>query len=150
MRDSRRHIRHLVALLQSRLPLPARAGASLVATARAACSNPRLSPRCSVTQIYDAGDQLGLMCRLEFKDRADAATIFVASIMQLSFDRKCSISHEILAYQKWRRETRVVTNPVAESLDDIAKVGIVSEASGRRRSSAFRAGAQIGAAGGAP
>lgn len=116
MGDLRHDIRHLIASLQRRLPLPARVATPL-ATVRAGSSNAKRSSRCLVTQIYDAGDRLGLMCQLQFEDKADETAIFVASIMRLSFDRKCSISRELAAYQKLRRERCVAASAVAGRFD---------------------------------
>lgn len=116
MRQSRRDIHRLIVLLQRHLPLSARAAAPLVASVRAAASNATFSSRCSVTQIYDAGDQLGLMCQLQFKDKGIEPSVFVASIMKLSFDRKSPVWRDIAAYQRTRREYAALSDAAAESV----------------------------------
>jgi hypothetical protein len=91
-----------VFLLRRRLPLRARVGAGIVARARRS-AGARLPSRCSVIQIYDGGDDRGLLRRLEFADtRADSA-ILVAPITELSFDRGSPVFRAIAAYQKSRR-----------------------------------------------
>ena len=55
---------------------------------------------CSVTWISYAGDERGIMCRVE-ADMANAAAV-VASITHLRFDPRLPLSREITAYQKHR------------------------------------------------
>ncbi|PWB83146.1 MAG: hypothetical protein C3F11_08125 [Methylocystaceae bacterium] len=47
------------------------------------------------------------MCHLEFEGKSVTPAIFVASIMQLNFDREHPASVEIFAYKKMRKESGV-------------------------------------------
>jgi hypothetical protein len=103
-RDARAsgHSDQFLFLLRRHLPLRARAGARIVAKARAGAGAP-LSSHCSVIQVYDAGDAMGLLCHLEFADHKAGSAILVAPIAELSFDRGSPVFREIAAYQKSRR-----------------------------------------------
>jgi hypothetical protein len=83
------------------LPLPDGAAAPLVTILPGAFST---SSRCMVTQVFDAGDRLGLMRQLEFDDETRRSTAFVASFTQLSVDRKLSLHRDIATCRKSRRE----------------------------------------------
>jgi hypothetical protein len=87
--------RSVVSLLRRFLPLKAR----LLAKTRGAAESKR-PLRCSVTQVFDAGEDMGVMCQLQL---ADADSIVVAPITQLGFDRSGPAFREIVAYQRFRR-----------------------------------------------
>src|SRR3954451_15500713 len=55
---------------------------------------------CSVTWISYAGDEGGIVCRLEAA--AETAEAVFASITHLRFDPRLSLTREIVAYQKHR------------------------------------------------
>lgn len=114
MRDRRYDARRLFALLQRHLPLSVRAAAPLVASLPAASST---SSRCVVTQVFDAGDRLGLMCRLEFDDETRRSTVVVASLTQLNFDRKLPLYRDIAAYRKNRRERACLFDELADAVE---------------------------------
>ncbi|WP_003614400.1 MULTISPECIES: hypothetical protein [Methylosinus] len=84
-------------LLRRHLPLRARAGGRIVAKAHGSAS------RCTVIQVYDAGESQGLLCHLEFADQKAGSRVLVAPITDLSFDRGSPVFREIVAYQKSRR-----------------------------------------------
>ena len=60
-----------------------------------------LPPRCQITWIHDAGDEGGIVCKLDFGTEDDRA-VFVVSITYLTFDRRLPLAREIAAYQKHR------------------------------------------------
>jgi hypothetical protein len=60
-----------------------------------------LSPRCQITEIYYAGDEGGILCKLDFGTE-DADPVFFVSITHLTFDRRLPLAREIAAYQKHR------------------------------------------------
>jgi hypothetical protein len=55
---------------------------------------------CSVTWISYAGDEGGIMCRLD--TGADTANAVFTSITHLRFDPRLPLAREIVAYQKHR------------------------------------------------
>src|SRR4051812_19144910 len=60
-----------------------------------------LSPRCQITGIHYAGDEGGILCKLDFGTE-DADPVFFVSITHLTFDRRLPLAREIAAYQKHR------------------------------------------------
>ena len=60
-----------------------------------------LSPRCQITWIYYAGDEGGILCKLDF-GQEDTDQAFFVSITHLTFDRRLPLAREIAAYQKHR------------------------------------------------
>ena len=60
-----------------------------------------LSPRCQITEIYYAGDEGGILCKLDF-GQEDTDQAFFVSITHLTFDRRLPLAREIAAYQKHR------------------------------------------------
>ena len=91
----------LFAGLKASLPLPARPTAEALKTLRQ--QSPVLDfPRdCSITEIYYAGDEGGILCTLDFGlDHGKEVTI--VSIAHLRFDRNAPLSREIARYQRHR------------------------------------------------
>jgi hypothetical protein len=93
--DRRCDGRGLVSLLRQFLPLKAR----LLAKRRDG-ADARRPLRCAVTQVFDAGEDMGVMCQLQW---VDGESIIVAPITQLGFDRGEPAFREIAAYQRRRR-----------------------------------------------
>lgn len=89
----------LVTLLQRHLPLRAR----MAAKARGAAAESKRPSPCSVTQVFDAGGEIGLVCQLQVADARASSAIVLAPITQLSFDRGSPVFREIILYQKRRR-----------------------------------------------
>ncbi len=76
-------------------------------TASIAASRRRASDRrCTVTNVFDAGDAFGLMRQVEVGDGADPA-IFVGRIAEPAFDRRLPIAREIANSRRRRAQTHI-------------------------------------------
>ncbi|HEY1933190.1 MAG TPA: hypothetical protein VGG99_14345 [Acetobacteraceae bacterium] len=100
MIDNPAQMEHLLARLQTALPLPARLTPEIAARLREQSSASVVPQTCSITLVSYAGDEGGIMCGLDFgSDAKDAA---FASITHLRFDPRLPLAREIAAYQKHR------------------------------------------------
>ena len=90
-----------MAKLKAALPLPAMVTPPMMAQLQEQAPGLDLSPRCQITQIHYAGDEGGIVCKLDFGTEDDRAA-FVVSITHLTFDRRLPLAREIAAYQKHR------------------------------------------------
>ena len=88
----------LLAQLQAALPLPARATPELVAILKTQNIADAAS-MANLTAVNYAGDEGGIMCRLEIPPNENAV---YASITHLRFDTRLPVAREITAYQKHR------------------------------------------------
>ena len=101
MIDNPLQVELLIAKLKAALPLPATATPPLLAQVQEQAPDLDLSSRCQVTGIHYAGDEGGIVCKLDFgTENADKA--FFVSITHLAFDRRLPLAREIAAYQKHR------------------------------------------------
>ena len=91
----------LMAKLKAALPLPALATPPMLAQLREQAPSLDLSPRCQITEIHYAGDEGGIVCRLDF-GHEDAERVFIVSITHLTFDRRLPLARAIAAYQRHR------------------------------------------------
>jgi hypothetical protein len=95
----------LMAKLKAALPLPAMLPAMatppMLAQLQEQAPGLDLSPRCQITQIHYAGDEGGILCKLDF-GQEDTDQAFFVSITHLTFDRRLPLAREIAAYQKHR------------------------------------------------
>ena len=91
----------LMAKLKAALPLPALATPPMLAQLQEQAPALDLSPRCQITQIHYAGDEGGILCKLDF-GQEDTDQAFFVSITHLTFDRRLPLAREIAAYQKHR------------------------------------------------
>jgi len=91
----------LMAKLKAALPLPARAAPLMLAQLHEQAPDLDLSPRCQITGIHYAGDEGGIVCKLDFGTE-DTDPVFSVSITYLTFDRRLPLAREIAAYQKHR------------------------------------------------
>ena len=73
----------LMAKLKAALPLPALATPPLLAQLHEQAPGRDLSPRCQITEIYYAGDEGGILCKLDFGTE-DADPVFFVSITHLT------------------------------------------------------------------
>jgi hypothetical protein len=98
---------HLVQKLRRALPLMAHGRPSLTAVlGRSLSSN--LMPRVTVTDVFYAGEENGLMCRIDVQGLADEPMVVVAPVTQLAFNRRHPIARDIAAYRKHCAETATV------------------------------------------
>jgi hypothetical protein len=91
----------LITKLKAALPLSTTVSAPMLAVLHEQSSGIDLPPRCQITGIHYAGDEGGIVCRLDFGNE-DAEKVFFASITHLIFDRRLPLAREIAAYQKHR------------------------------------------------
>ena len=99
MIDHPDQVERLMERLGAALPIPAR----VTPEVQLALKKERgvaMPPSCSVTWISYAGDEGGIVCRVE-ADIAKTEAVF-ASITHLCFDPCLPLSREIVAYQKHR------------------------------------------------
>jgi hypothetical protein len=99
MIDRPDQVERLMERLSAALPVPAR----VTPEVQLALKKERgvaMPPNCSVTWISYAGDEGGIVCRVE-ADIAKTEAVF-ASITHLRFDPRLPLSREIIAYQKHR------------------------------------------------
>jgi len=90
----------LLARLQAVLPLPVRVTPELAATIKTKNTATEIPSTCSITWFSYAGDEGGIMCRLDFAREIETATF--ASITHLRFDARLPVARDIAAYQKHR------------------------------------------------
>lgn len=101
MIDNPDQVDRLIPKLEEALPVCARLSSQLVALVREQAPGLEVPQRCAVTRIDYAGDQGGIMCRLELGGREELRVFFV-SITHLTFDRRQPLAREIAAYQRHR------------------------------------------------
>jgi hypothetical protein len=90
----------LLARLQAALPLPARMTPELAATLRTQSPASDIPPTCSITWISYAGDEGGIVCRLDFARETENAAF--VSITHLRFNPRLPLARDIANYQKHR------------------------------------------------
>ena len=100
MIDNPDQTERLLARLQAALPLPARVTPELAATLQTKNTATEIPTTCSITWISYAGDEGGIMCRLDFEREIETATF--AAITHLRFDARLPVARDIAAYQKHR------------------------------------------------
>jgi len=91
----------LLAKLKAAVPLSATVRPSMLAQLQEQVPDLALPPRSQITWIHYAGDEGGIVCKLDFGIEDDQA-VFVVSITYLTFDRRLPLAREIAAYQKHR------------------------------------------------
>ena len=99
--DNPLQVELLIAKLKAALPLPATATPPMLAQVQEQAPGLDLSSRCQITAIHYAGDEGGIVCKLDFGTE-DAEKVFFVSITHLTFDRRLPLAREIAAYQKHR------------------------------------------------
>ncbi len=91
----------LFAKPQAAPPVPARMTPELAATLQAdAAAGQRIGPACVVTSISYAGDDGGVMCKLDLLNETGKSVH--VSITHLRFDPRLPAAREIASYQKHR------------------------------------------------
>jgi len=91
-------MQHLLANLQAALPLPARATPELAAMLKTQ-NITNTASTATITAVNYAGDEGGIMCRLEIPANENAV---YASITHLRFDPRLPVVREVTAYQNHR------------------------------------------------
>jgi hypothetical protein len=106
MRDSSPETHRLLEVLRRNLPLvayPRRAGAPLQKVTK----NMRRSDRCLVTNVFDAGSGLGLMCQVAIEESGANYALIVTPITDLSFERRHPIARIIANYRRSQSQRRI-------------------------------------------
>jgi hypothetical protein len=101
MIDNPEQTERLVAKLTQALPFPALTAPPTLAALKEQAPDLDLTPRCRVTQIHYAGDEGGILCKLDFGVGEDRK-VFYVSITHLTFDPGLPLAREIAAYQRHR------------------------------------------------
>ena len=90
----------LLTKLEAALPLSARMTPELAATLKTQHLINVIPSTCTITWISYAGDEGGIMCRLEFDRETENAAF--TSITHLRFDPRLPLARDITDYQKHR------------------------------------------------
>jgi hypothetical protein len=93
----------LIQKLQQALPLHAHGRTALAAVLQRHSSAASTMPRVMVTDIFYAGEEKGLMCRVDVQGLTNDRTVVVAPLTQLAFDRRHPVTRDIAAYRNKRR-----------------------------------------------
>jgi hypothetical protein len=101
MIDNPEKAERLVTKLRESLPLAALLTPQLSALVRTEKPSMSVPSVCPITRVDYAGDEGGIMCRLEIGS-GDGSAVFYVSITHLAFDRRLPLAREIAAYQKHR------------------------------------------------
>jgi len=95
--------------LEAALPLPARPTLELLAALRTQQPAMTLAPACRIIEISYAGDEGGIVCKLDFGADGTGKAAFV-SITHLRFDPRLPMARDIDRYQR-RRVKRLRRQP---------------------------------------
>ena len=101
MIDNPDQVERLVAKLRASLPLFATVTPEVAAVIREQSPEADPSRRYTVTRVDYAGDEGGIMCKVELGPENDDRALF-ASITHLRFGHAGPIARQIAAYQKHR------------------------------------------------
>jgi len=88
--------------LRRALSLTAHGRPPLTAALRRSLACANHMPRVTVTDVFYAGEEKGLMCRIDVQGEIDEPVVVVAPVTQLAFNRKHPIARDIAAYRKRR------------------------------------------------
>jgi hypothetical protein len=100
MIDRPEQVERLLAKLEAALPIATRVTPELQARLREGDRPVEVPANGSITWVSYAGDEGGIVCRLDF-GQATPDAVF-ASITHLRFDPRLPLTREITAYQKHR------------------------------------------------
>jgi len=103
MIDNPMQVERLLDRLEQGLPFVAGLSPRLAATMRGAAPGLIIPRECQVTWVGYAGDEGGIMCRLELGTAGDGEQ-FVVSLTQLVIRPGAPMAREIGAYQKHRHK----------------------------------------------
>ncbi len=100
MMDNLLQVERLLARLAAALPVSARVTPELAATLQQPDAVAPIPPVCSITSVSYAGDEGGIMCKLDFGPAQENA--IYTSLTHLRFDPRLPLTRDITAYQKHR------------------------------------------------
>jgi hypothetical protein len=90
----------LVEQLRFALPLKARARAPLIERLRGAISLDAARSNLPVTNIFDAGEGIGLMCQLDLTQYCPEAPRLVVPLEHLALDRRYGLDRKSQRYRR--------------------------------------------------
>jgi len=99
MIDQIETVERLMAKLADALPIPARVTPELATSLRGQ-TGAAVAVQCAVTWIHYAGDEGGILCKLDFGSNTGKEAF--VSITLLRFDPRLPLAREISSYQKHR------------------------------------------------
>jgi hypothetical protein len=99
--DNPVQVERLIAKLRAALPISATATPAAMALFKEQAAGIDLPTSCQITGIHYAGDEGGIVCKLDFGNEPEQK-VFFASITYLAFDRRLPLAREIAGYQKHR------------------------------------------------
>lgn len=111
MQHSSSEIQRLLAAMRRYLPLAAAPRGRLSASLRGAAPNRPVPDRCMVTNVFDAGDERGLMCQLLIGAGAPNLSLIIAPVTELSFHRRYPFARDIADYRRRRERERTLNLP---------------------------------------
>ncbi len=91
----------LFGMLQQSLPIRATLTSNLAKLLQRRSPDVRLPRQCEITEVHYAGDEGGIVCRLDF-GLPDANDGYIASLTHLTIDRGSPLSRDIADYRKRR------------------------------------------------
>ena len=100
MIDNPAQVERLIAKLQAALPVAARTTPELMSSLQAQAAAVEVKSTCMIVSIHYAGDEGGIVCKLDIGEQADKA--IYTSITHLRFDPRLPLARDIAAYQKHR------------------------------------------------
>ena len=92
---------HLMAELESSLPLEARLQQHVKSALSKQSPDIAIPDRCNVTKLFYMGDEGGIVCGLDVGGPV-TKTPFIVSITHLAFDRRSPLFRQMEAYQRHR------------------------------------------------
>jgi hypothetical protein len=93
----------LMEALRGYLPLIAHPRGRSLVVSMGAARHRHEGRACRVTNVFDAGENYGLMCQVEVGESGDPS-ILVTPITELSFDRRHQIARDVAAYRRRRAQ----------------------------------------------
>ena len=99
--DNPHQVEHLLDKMRASLPLTAAVTPALAAIIRERSSATQSPRECRVVSVDYAGDEGGIVCKLELCP-ADTREVLIVSLTHLLFDRRGPLAREIAGYQKHR------------------------------------------------
>jgi len=88
--------------LQGFLPLSAYCRPPLLRALRERAPNVTASSSLLVTAVFDRGESVGLMCKIDLGCETTTSPVLIVPITLLSFDRRHPISRDVAEYRRLR------------------------------------------------
>jgi hypothetical protein len=102
MIDNPKLTAELLAKMEAALPFPALITPYLAGALRNQAPETSVPRNCEVALVSHAGDEGGIVCKLQVRGGAEDAHAFFTSLTHLAFDHRLPLAREISAYKKRR------------------------------------------------